>query len=981
MRTDRRGMIRGGIRVAVGMALWGEASQEALAQGTGFPRSGYPRGESADNPPTLLACLPNLDWVPADRGPLLIVAPERARLQSKVVSHFYDIPHRVERVAVDAEQVRAGKNGFRLATISPRYRRKLVAAGSLSVVVPETMAVIRYKNLPEPDLFQGVLPEYRPSLLLATLSKPQWNRLMSVDGLGMDDLRRDQQAMFAGLLPATTQLYRTNPPAPGQSVGITEAVPLTTVKRLNARLRFYKELAWSFVDKKGGLTSITGQFDNKKPVYRLQTSPNPSVAYHSYEERTASENAENISIFGVNVLEAQPNHAKPSDIDYDAAIWDAAVSLLEAKTVGDLITRIREATRMEIYADQRYARLPVYTRAVVNTGVRAGDILKALALSVTGTYRRVESGTDEAFVMTDDRIGSGVRLTLLNDWIQSAQAKLREVRESAITLAQEVHAIDNAPWALREDMAPSAALQERMVSFQGLPVLSTANPDERLVPVSDLPPGVQARVRSQQKYRRERAENQEEPPPTPLREDGVIIGTKPVLAVVLPEIGTVPFSHSELLLQGSNTDQYSDSELSWYKSGTHVPDMSASLPVQVGAGWFQKRVLGVSVKNAGDARKAARLAKARHFDALLFSVGDQSPSTIAEWLSAARKIVPDIPVWLKVSVFRENSVEHSDTMYTNEKYPMDRNILGETHTKSLQRPVFSSDLAVPFPTPSDSGTGNYIAVGDRDTFHAIQSRLVSLAKLAPKITGIVFMGATPPGYEEYNAPFRMPPDRELGYHSALRLAFLRETGTDPIDLSPFGELTRQGWMPSDNAMPTWVSLPYFPDLGPNVRNAHIDGKPATELAAKDLYPRWQDFRTKQLSVALDTLRSAIATEVPTLELLMPNQDIWGGLKTWESSAVAISPPEPISSTNPALHPVFIWLPFVYKDITPPGTVPLKGNERFARQLNRFVSWMSTPPTPEAKQMIASTKFGLLLDLTAAPLADAEELLSQIIIES
>ncbi len=84
-----------------------------------------------------------------------------------------------------------------------------------------------------------------------------------------------------------------------------------------------------------------------------------------------------------------------------------------AKTVGDLMARIRAVTGVEIYADRRYAELDVYSRSGVNVLIRAGDLLKTLALSVTGTCRRVASGADAAFVLTDDRVGSGIRLTLI----------------------------------------------------------------------------------------------------------------------------------------------------------------------------------------------------------------------------------------------------------------------------------------------------------------------------------------------------------------------------------------------------------------------------------------------------------------------------------------------------------------------------------------------------------------------------------------
>ena len=94
MRTDRRKVIRSGIGVALTMALGGTTPEDALAAQAPV------KLKAPDNPPTLRECLPHLDWDPAERGPLLIVAPDRAKLQGEVRSINYDIPRRTERIAV-----------------------------------------------------------------------------------------------------------------------------------------------------------------------------------------------------------------------------------------------------------------------------------------------------------------------------------------------------------------------------------------------------------------------------------------------------------------------------------------------------------------------------------------------------------------------------------------------------------------------------------------------------------------------------------------------------------------------------------------------------------------------------------------------------------------------------------------------------------------------------------------------------------------
>ncbi len=156
MRISRREVIRGGVVVVGAVALSGTLEREASARAEGYPTV------PPDNPSTLPACLPFLDWNPSERGTLLIVAPEKALLPSIEVVNLNGTQMSLTSPDATTNPIHAGRNGFRVATISPRFHRKLIAVGSISAVVPEDMAVLRYKNLPEPDLLQGVSMESRP---------------------------------------------------------------------------------------------------------------------------------------------------------------------------------------------------------------------------------------------------------------------------------------------------------------------------------------------------------------------------------------------------------------------------------------------------------------------------------------------------------------------------------------------------------------------------------------------------------------------------------------------------------------------------------------------------------------------------------------------------------------------------------------------------------------------------------------------------
>jgi hypothetical protein len=985
MRTDRRGVIRGGIGIAIGMLVGSDVEAETALTQDAVPTP-------SENPPTLAACLPFLDWAPAERGPLLIVAPERARLQG--LARIYNPGTRQydPRPTSGLEAVKVGRNGFRLATIAPRYRRKLAAVGSLSTVVPETMAVLRYKNLPEPDIWQGMRPENRPQLFLSTLSSQQWRRLMSEGGLGMGDLKRDQQTMFASLFPEDMKVYKMERASADVSTK-QDPVPLSGLTAADLRLRIYQDLQWSFqfVDaKRGTLGMETGVMRSSGSRRTRSSFPQTQTLKPFPEDGEEGGYGSGVpAAFGVTLMEAQTNRPKPSDIDYDASNWNVGVVMDGAKTVGDLVARIREASGVEIYADKRYAALPIYTRTTPNTALRAGDLLKALAYSVTGTFRRVASGSDAAFVMTDDRVGAGVRLAAIGSWMHGAQQQLMDTRKRLTDAVKAENVRGNSRWSTHDDMVPSGTLLEKMAALQAKPRTPNEPPGARLIPLADLPVGIRGRIQMQQRRWREQIGDANDDFHRPIREDGVQLNTQLKIAVLIPGVGPVPFSNNDMQLGSQGWESPSAPETDWYRIGATPPDMTAPLPVRLGANLFEKRLLTLTVQSADDARKAAQLARDKKFTGVLLDVGANLPDAVAEWLTVAREAAPDLKIWVKAPLFWEATSPAADMPPHDDTGRFDRNILGETYAQSLRRPVFSGYGSFRSVTAVVEKPGEYIDLSDKAAVEAVRARAVSLVNRASAADGIVFTHTSPPGYNGQTGGNTVPADRELGYLPAFRLAFLRESGADPIDLSPFGNLQQVGWVPGIDRMETRIQLPFLPDLGPSVRNWTINDKPATELGAKDLYPLWYDFRAKQLRDAGERIRTSVLAENSKTELFVQSNPGWGGgISPWSAPATPpvgatapVAPKAPATSKPPVTPPAFQWVSFAYNEAAPPGTASLQPKEQFARQAARAFSWVSKPRNPSPSRLGAPaatpTKYGLILDLTQAPLSDAEELLSQI----
>jgi hypothetical protein len=116
-----------------------------------------------------------------------------------------------------------------------------------------------------------------------------------------------------------------------------------------------------------------------------------------------------------------PSRAKPSQLAFDAPALDVRVSLVGAQTVDDLVGRVAKATGLELFADQRVGRLPVWTKG---NAARAGDLLEALARAITGAWRQVTPaapGTNRpVYVLADDVVGIGVRYARLWEWERDA---------------------------------------------------------------------------------------------------------------------------------------------------------------------------------------------------------------------------------------------------------------------------------------------------------------------------------------------------------------------------------------------------------------------------------------------------------------------------------------------------------------------------------------------------------------------------------
>ncbi|RYG31641.1 hypothetical protein EON81_22445, partial [bacterium] len=120
-----------------------------------------------------------------------------------------------------------------------------------------------------------------------------------------------------------------------------------------------------------------------------------------------------------------PNRLKESQLDYASSGFKREVDLSGVKTAGDLVAEIAKVSGTELYADLRFSRLPVVVTG--QTKGTASDLLRALAVGVAGTFRRV----GDAYVLTDSLAGVGALRERWGRFVEAGSARLREEQKRA----------------------------------------------------------------------------------------------------------------------------------------------------------------------------------------------------------------------------------------------------------------------------------------------------------------------------------------------------------------------------------------------------------------------------------------------------------------------------------------------------------------------------------------------------------------------
>jgi hypothetical protein len=718
--------------------------------------------------------------------------------------------------------------------VLPAFRRAPFPVGSVTVIAPVEMVSLVDTPQQRPNLYDGLPRRLKVLYLMAMLNEEQWRKLGS-EGLSISDLSPDQSAVFLSLLPDPFRVERWGLDNRGRRAVTT----LTASERTQVRLRANRVLDFQF-----GLAGGAGQY-----MLIPRVSP-PGKPGGETLVRDEADGFDQVDVFGVTIRRVTPNRPKPGDLTFDAPVWDTPLALTDGETVENLLRRISEKTSQTILADRRVGRLSVTVRGRT---ARVGDLLKALALGVTGAYRKV----GDVYLLTGDRTGMGTRKLRIAEWEASLQ--------------EETH---------RLEVQCRRTIGEHSQNG-GIRALSYA-PDDPLAPIEEIQQEIQWRARrlgaegdvplrllspALREYARQQIEAYKNPNTPLFRADAVRLEESVGFAFVLPDGGALPLETPLGSLE-MFTAEPSPKATTNKAEGLAPARSSLTFPA-----WAKERMLVVYPDSAAGVARIVTTAKTRGFSRVAIATDDLE--TVRAGVAAGREC--GISMFLIVLPFTGRRTADGGPTIPPDCW--DRNLLGETAAEiaavRAQSPRWQAaltDAHAHFPPLLDPERLTDIP-GEvlSPAAPLLRERFQQAATLAavPELSGVRLRDTQPGGHAGerpdgavigYRNDVALAERGNLGYTIALREAFLRQEGVDPVDLIPPGLCCSVD-----------LRLPFFPDDQArairSIYTADTEGLAVPPDFAV-LNDRWNHFRAERNRTSLTALVSALRAARPELPLLL-----------------------------------------------------------------------------------------------------------------
>ena len=713
--------------------------------------------------------------------------------------------------------------GTSLADITSAFGDKTVSFGSITAIAPATMVLLNAQP-DAPDIASDLSGAPVLSMLMASLDEAQWQALISKHGLGLPDLTDDLQRGLFHALFDHGQLW----------VGSEDPALSDLPQEQRSDVRDLSDQIDGIQIRLVQTAHIYLHDREDKTIYFSEDRPGTAQRLHTYRPKTLPPSAEH----GVMLRDAVPNALKPSNLDLDGKVLQASVPTAGLKTVGDLVTRIGLRTGLELYADPHYAAKTL-TIAGTAANVPAADLLRAVSLCVTGTFRKV----GPAYVLTDDLIGVGIQRQHLVAWEQAANRAGNELEEHAAQINLDRHAADVRKLQAFGD--PLGLTTEELAALADDPFLSPLPTMSTTVyPFAQLSSAQQAWMRQQAEAYQEKRQSgtlspdgSDEAPRDPDLTHNVSLRMNVQMQIVLPTENTVV-----------------DTNMSSLQISLFWPDITSLLS--------KARVVDAEAKAKALAKlpPAPPLSAMLHFGRRRAVLAHPRTAKDVDALVASMQKLGLNALFLDVfsggvNHVKTSAVSGSDiltealtrTRGTGIAVYADLSLLswGDAPPESMRDLTIDGQTNREAAVDADKNNpyGNY---DDDDNLIPFVAPPIRVSPAAPAVSAtlaeLVRSLSAQPGLAGLVLE-DADPDGELGYTPEMRLAFLRAAHGDPIDM------TQGNYLRADD------TLPLFDD----------------DALDKSLLEQWAKAQTESYIFLLGQLRAAAQRGDGTLVPILTEQ--------------------------------------------------------------------------------------------------------------
>ena len=842
----------------------------------------------AGPPKNLFEALPNFRWDPAQNGPLIIVVPQAAtptrppkKPGEKEAPPLPPFPSMISGV-------------YRTNELLDYYGRRIVRLRGVTVFAPAQMIVLN-TNLGKPDLYAKMSMTDKMQILEASLTPSQWQSISSPNGLGMGDLQGEQRDIFNALLPNPFVYRVTTMPSPGElsralnGEALTKREPpvkktVTDAQRSSIRLRINRET-----------TLFSPSVDPSSPFnIGIVQKEDPGTSLLVVDEQITRDRSES---FGAVLSQAVPSYLKKGQIDFDAAALNVPVTFADATTVGELIQRIRTATRTEIYADLRLARLPITIRAVPDAQLRAGELLKALCWSVTGAVRYVrreggDSAASGVFILTDDVEGLGIRWDRITDWTMAASSAEYDAKHRRDRVIRRKKVLDTIGFAPDETFTPTPEQKAQIEK-------GWSNGVSRFLgvsyPISVLPPDLQERARqSAQETNAVRAKDTSGRPPKLVSSEMVSVSVRLGMRLDVPDVGSIPVG---LWSSGGLDSFLPDADYTDPLRAAQPVAKTITLAPTLKAGG----VLSVTPTNEEEARVAVRAARTHGLRQVWIAALPEREDTsreqadtefqrilaaaVGEARQASEKPVDVLAVARVLSV----PTRHGGDKAAVKLSPMDINLNGQSESRAAQSRLDTALFMGQDTRSLEKATKqarDWLLPDEPVVIRRVAARLSALAA-TPGLSGIVLTDLVAPGYRipKVGSRYYDGDYTNLGYTANRRIAAIQAFGVDPVDI----ELSR-GYVSPDAPGPYLIegTAQRIAVKIANEKKPPVDPTKTEDLAAlaeTDPVIAWNALRFRATADLLDSVYAKLteAAKSRTTPFTVYMENMGSGYSGWFST--------------------------------------------------------------------------------------------------